>query len=79
MLKLLTVAIFTVSATQLSGGSTHIELKLKGFDAKDDQKTHGFHIHQNGKLGNRCKNAGGHFNPKGMDHGAPEDEIRCGS
>jgi hypothetical protein len=24
---------------------------------------HGFHIHVKGKLGNKCKNAGGHFNP----------------
>ena len=24
---------------------------------------HGFHIHMDGKLGNNCKDAGGHFNP----------------
>ena len=24
---------------------------------------HGFHVHQNGELGNNCKDAGGHFNP----------------
>lgn len=24
---------------------------------------HGFHVHQNGKLGNNCKDAGPHFNP----------------
>ena len=24
---------------------------------------HGFHIHQNGELGNNCKDAGPHFNP----------------
>ena len=24
---------------------------------------HGFHVHQNGALGNNCKDAGPHFNP----------------
>ena len=24
---------------------------------------HGFHVHQNGAVGNNCKDAGGHFNP----------------
>ena len=24
---------------------------------------HGFHVHETGKLGNDCKDAGGHFNP----------------
>ena len=45
---------------------------------------HGFHVHevkfqfklkwfticlQNGDLGNQCKNAGGHYNPKNKSHG----------
>lgn len=24
---------------------------------------HGFHIHETGALGNKCQDAGGHFNP----------------
>jgi Cu-Zn family superoxide dismutase len=27
---------------------------------------HGFHIHTNGELGNKCSDAGGHFNPLGV-------------
>ena len=37
---------------------------------------HGFHIHQFGDNSNGCMSAGGHFNPKGQTHGAPEDSVR---
>jgi len=37
---------------------------------------HGFHIHQYGDLSNGCVSAGGHFNPAGNTHGAPEDTNR---
>ena len=39
---------------------------------------HGLHIHQEGegKLTNDCTTAGGHFNPKSKNHGAPTDEDR---
>ena len=38
---------------------------------------HGFHIHQFGDCSSiDGKSAGGHFNPEGVDHGAPSDEIR---
>lgn len=30
---------------------------------------HGFHIHENGACGNEGKDAGGHFNPHGSEHG----------
>src|SRR5882672_3200226 len=33
---------------------------------------HGFHIHEKGDCGNNAQNAGGHFNPTGMVHGAPD-------
>jgi len=32
---------------------------------------HGFHVHAVGDLGNKCKNAGGHFNPLKKQHGKP--------
>lgn len=44
-----------------------------------DQPRHGFHIHENGSCepgadGDPAGAAGGHFNPQGHDHGAPENE-----
>lgn len=33
---------------------------------------HGFHIHDKGACGNNGADAGGHFNPGGMVHGAPD-------
>ncbi|KAA8642606.1 hypothetical protein EYZ11_011578 [Aspergillus tanneri] len=37
---------------------------------------HGIHVHENGATGNRCIDAGGHYNPLGVLHGAPTDEER---
>lgn len=33
---------------------------------------HGFHVHEKGDCGNNAMNAGGHFNPGSMVHGAPD-------
>jgi len=37
---------------------------------------HGFHVHQFGDYSSGCGSTGGHFNPDGNDHAAPEDEKR---
>jgi Cu-Zn family superoxide dismutase len=38
---------------------------------------HGFHIHQFGDTTNGCASTGGHYNPKGVNHGAPSDAVRA--
>ncbi|RCN36283.1 copper/zinc superoxide dismutase [Ancylostoma caninum] len=37
---------------------------------------HGFHIHMNSGLGNGCLDAGAHYNPFNVTHGAPNDAVR---
>ena len=37
---------------------------------------HGFHVHAIGNTGDKCKKAGGHYNPLNKDHGAPGDAER---
>lgn len=38
---------------------------------------HGFHVHENGDCSAPdASSAGGHFNPAGAKHGAPDDEAR---
>lgn len=37
---------------------------------------HGFHIHTDGDVSGSCTDAGGHYNPFGLDHGARTAEVR---
>lgn len=51
-----------------------VEATVSGFEP---ETLHGFHIHEFGD----CRepdgtSAGGHFNPEGVEHGGPTDEIR---
>jgi len=57
------------------GSNITIQVKLEGFNSTTTEK-HGFHVHEKGDLGNQCSDAGGHYNPKDLNHGGPADEVR---
>src|SRR6266550_3197241 len=58
----------TVHLTDAGEGNVDVQVDLTGVPPG----THGFHIHEKGDCGNNGQNAGGHFNPTGMVHGAPD-------
>jgi len=62
----------SVTLEQAGNGRVKIRGLLHGLKAGK----HGFHVHQEGNLGNGCKNAKGHFNPFKKNHGAPTDSDR---
>ncbi len=57
-----------VHLTDAGEGNVDVQIDLTGVPPG----THGFHIHEKGDCGNNGQNAGGHFNPTGMVHGAPD-------
>uniref|UniRef100_A0A4Y1PA75 Superoxide dismutase [Cu-Zn] n=1 Tax=Closterium ehrenbergii TaxID=102165 RepID=A0A4Y1PA75_CLOEH len=61
-----------VSLLQEDDGPTTVSLRISGLAPGK----HGFHLHQFGDTTNGCMSTGPHFNPKGLTHGAPGDEIR---
>eukprot|EP00094_Tigriopus_californicus_P007337 TCALIF_07061-PA protein Name:"Similar to sod-4 Extracellular superoxide dismutase [Cu-Zn] (Caenorhabditis elegans)" AED:0.05 eAED:0.07 QI:8/1/0/1/0/0/2/0/123 len=58
------------------GGKLFIDGVIYGLPHDEAPNLHGFHIHEHGKVGSRCLDAGGHFNPRGTQHGGPKDKIR---
>lgn len=62
----------TVQLTQLRDGSVRVKVDLTGVPAG----VHGFHIHEKGDCGDNGNAAGGHYNPLGTPHGAPNAEAR---
>ncbi|CAI5952123.1 unnamed protein product [Closterium sp. NIES-65] len=61
-----------VSLLQEDDGPTTVTLKITGLAPGN----HGFHLHEFGDTTNGCMSTGPHFNPKGLTHGAPGDEVR---
>jgi superoxide dismutase, Cu-Zn family len=58
----------TVHFADVGDGNVEVIIDLTGVPPG----IHGFHIHEKGDCGNNAQNAGGHFNPTGMVHGAPD-------
>jgi len=60
----------TVHFNDVGDGNVEVVVDLTGVPPG----VHGLHIHEKGDCGNNAQNAGGHFNPSGMVHGAPDAE-----
>ncbi|XP_020582252.1 superoxide dismutase [Cu-Zn], chloroplastic [Phalaenopsis equestris] len=61
-----------VTLIQEDDGPTTVNVRVTGLTPG----SHGFHLHEFGDTTNGCISTGAHFNPKGLTHGAPEDEVR---
>lgn len=61
-----------VTLTQEDDGPTTVNVRITGLTPG----LHGFHLHEFGDTTNGCISTGPHFNPNGLTHGAPEDEVR---
>jgi Cu-Zn family superoxide dismutase len=60
-----------VTFTAGEGGKVEVKLTVEGATPGD----HAVHVHEKGDCSDpEGKSAGGHFNPKGMDHGNPTGE-----
>ncbi|KAK3893177.1 hypothetical protein Pcinc_002980 [Petrolisthes cinctipes] len=74
------VLSFTPGVDNISGNlqfyPTHYGVIITGVISGLSPGNHGFHVHAKGNLGNKCADAGGHFNPFNARHGAPTDRDR---
>ena len=66
---------------KIGRSDVEIVVDLRGFNPLDNnpspQKTlHGFHVHTYGDFTRGCNSTGGHFNPTGVTHAAPNDPVR---
>lgn len=66
----------TATFTEVAGGGVKVVVHVE----KAPPGTHGLHIHEKGDCSDpEAKNAGGHFNPTGMNHAGPmEKEHHAG-
>lgn len=60
----------TVTFVQLTDDSVEVTVDATGVPPG----VHGFHVHEGNQCGNDGMAAGGHFNPAGVAHGAPNTD-----
>lgn len=61
-----------ISFVEEASGHTSVQGEITGLTPGK----HGFHVHALGDTTNGCMSTGPHFNPKNVEHGAPDDEVR---
>ena len=59
-----------------------MRFNITGFNVNDEFRSHGLYIHKYGDISSpdqrsqfECLNAGPHFNPLGVNHGAADNDI----
>ncbi|XP_068231427.1 uncharacterized protein [Palaemon carinicauda] len=57
-------------------GPVYFDIHLRGIDVANTGRIHGFHVHERQVTDDSCGSTGGHFNPAGVTHGAPDSDIR---
>ena len=66
-----------INNTTLQGeDAVTVSVDLFGFDTNDTDVLHGFHVHETGDISGGCVSTGGHYNPAGVGHGLPTEEVR---
>ena len=61
---------------QLNEDTLEISVNISGFSGSPGRSlVHGFHVHTYGTIAGGCGQAGGHFNPKQVPHGPPQNDA----
>ncbi|GFS16807.1 superoxide dismutase [Cu-Zn] [Elysia marginata] len=55
-------------------GNLEVKVDARDTGRTDGRSLHGIHVHEFADVANGCNAFGGHYNPRGHDHGGPESE-----
>ncbi|GFR72854.1 superoxide dismutase [Cu-Zn] [Elysia marginata] len=59
---------------QKPGNLLEVKVDARDTGRTDGRSLHGIHVHEFADVANGCNAFGGHYNPRGHDHGGPESE-----
>merc|ERR1711974_482859 len=67
--------------TQKPGQKIIIHVNISGLNpvaqgSPSESFEHGIHVHEFGDINGGCASAGGHYNPRGVNHGGPTADVR---